>query len=191
MWATPARLTPRYASPEQLMGLPLTTACDVYSLGVVFYELMCGERPYELKVESPAQLEHAILEVEPRAMSRRGFGDAIGAARATTAKALRRALSPELDAIALRCLAKQPSSRYSSVDAVLADVDRWMSGEPVLARAPSFWYRCKKFGARHKVGVGLGATSIVSLVVVAGIAVVLGMQAREESKRASAAPSKT
>ncbi|HJV61566.1 MAG TPA: serine/threonine-protein kinase, partial [Albitalea sp.] len=65
-------MTPRYASPEQLTGLPLTTACDVYSLGVVFYELMCGERPYELKVESAAQLEHAILEVEPRAMSRRG-----------------------------------------------------------------------------------------------------------------------
>ncbi|CAG1017544.1 partial eukaryotic-like serine/threonine-protein kinase, partial [Burkholderiaceae bacterium] len=111
-------MTPRYASPEQLTGLPLTTACDVYSLGVVFYELLCGERPYELKTESPAQLEHAILEVEPRAPSRRGLTDAVAEARGTSAKALRRALSPELDAIALRCLAKKATARYSSVDAV-------------------------------------------------------------------------
>jgi serine/threonine protein kinase len=64
-------MTPRYASPEQLTGQPLTTACDVYQLGVVFYELICGEQPYELKVASPAQLEHAILEADPRAPSRR------------------------------------------------------------------------------------------------------------------------
>src|SRR5258705_2077234 len=64
-------LTPRYASPEQLTGMPLTTACDVYSLGVVFYELISGERPYELRVDSPAQLEHASLEAESKAPRRR------------------------------------------------------------------------------------------------------------------------
>ena len=95
-------LTPRYASPEQLTGLPLTIACDVYSLGVVLYELLCGERPYELKVESAAQLEHAILETEPRAPSRRPLTAGSARARSTTVQGLRRALSPELDAIALR-----------------------------------------------------------------------------------------
>ena len=180
-------MTPRYASPEQLTGLPLTTACDVYSLGVVFYELMCGERPYELKVESAAQLEHAILETEPRAMSRRALGLPNVEARATSVKALRRALSPELDAIALRCLAKQSSARYASVDAVLADLDRWLAGEAVLARAPSTWYRWTKFAARHRWGVGLGVSAVLALAVTAAIAVVLGMEAREESARAGAA----
>ena len=180
-------MTPRYASPEQLTGLPLTTACDVYSLGVVFYELMCGERPYELKTESPAQLEHAILEVEVRAPSRRHLSGAAAEARGTSAKALRRALSPELDAITLRCLAKKPSSRYASVDGVLADIDRWLAGEAVLARAPTAWYRFGKFAVRHRLAVGMAAAAVLSLAAVAATAVVLGLQAREESARAIAA----
>jgi len=180
-------LTPRYASPEQLSGQPLTIACDVYSLGVVFYELLCGERPYELKVDSAAQLEHAIIETEPRAPSRRALGEAAAQARSTSVKALYRGLAPELDAIALRCLAKQPVARYSSVDAVLADVDRWLAGEAVLARAPGAWLRFSKFAARHRLGVGLGVAAMLSLAAVAAVAVVMGIQAREESARAVAA----
>jgi serine/threonine protein kinase/tetratricopeptide (TPR) repeat protein len=180
-------LTPRYASPEQVTGLPLTIACDVYSLGVVFYELVSGERPYELKVESPAQLEHAILETEPRPPSRRAIGEAAAQARSASVKSLRRELSPELDAIALRCMAKKPSARYTSVDALLGDVDRWLAGDAVLARAPSAWYRIGKFAKRHRWGVGLGAAAVVALAVVAAAAVVLGLQAREESARAMAA----
>jgi tetratricopeptide (TPR) repeat protein len=180
-------MTPRYASPEQLTGLPLTTACDVYSLGVVFYELVSGERPYDLKVESPAQLEHAILEAEPRAPSRRALSDALAEVRGTTVKGLRKVLAPELDAIALRCLEKKPSARYLSVDAVLADVDRWLGGEAVLARAPGAWYRFGKFAKRHRLGVGLGITAVASLAVVASVAVVMGLQARQESARAIAA----
>ncbi len=179
-------LTPRYASPEQLAGQALTTACDVYSLGVVFYELLCGERPYELKVDSPAQLEHAIMEVEPRVPGRRGLSEEAARLRGVSVKALRRALSPELDAIALRCLGKQTSSRYSSVDAVLADVDRWLTGEAVLARAPSAWYRFGKFASRHRWGVGLGVAAVMSLAGVATVAVVLGLQARQDSARATA-----
>jgi eukaryotic-like serine/threonine-protein kinase len=180
-------MTPRYASPEQLTGLALTTATDVYSLGVVFYELISGERPYELKVESPAQLEHAILDVEPRAPSRRAIKPEIAAARGTSVNALRRTLAPELDAIALRCLAKNATARFTSVDALLADVDRWLAGEAVLARAPGAWYRFGKFALRHRLGVGLGVASVVALAGVAAVAVVLGMQAREESARATAA----
>jgi serine/threonine protein kinase/tetratricopeptide (TPR) repeat protein len=180
-------LTPRYASPEQLTGLPLTTACDVYSLGVVFYELISGERPYELKTESPAQLEHAILEVEPRAPSRRSLGDEAAHARGVGVKSLRRTLAPELDAIALRCLSKKASARYQSVDALVADVDRWLAGEAVLARAPGPWYRFAKFANRHRWGVGLGVASVLSLAAIATVAVVLGLEARRESARALAA----
>ncbi|WP_372524913.1 serine/threonine-protein kinase [Piscinibacter sp.] len=180
-------LTPRYASPEQLTGQPLTTACDVYSLGVVFYELICGERPYELKVDSAAQLEHAILEIEPRAPSRRALTLASAQAREMSVKGLRRALSPELDAVALRCLSKLPAARYSSVDAVLADVDRWLAGEAVLARTPGAWYRLGKFAARHQLGVGLGVAAVLSLAIAAAVAVVFAVQAREESARAVAA----
>lgn len=180
-------MTPRYASPEQLMGVPLTTATDVYSLGVVFYELICGQRPYELKVESAAQLEHAILESEARPPSRRHLDLSLAAARGTSVGALRRILAPELDAIALRALEKSPKARYSSVDAVLADVDRWLSGEPVLARTPSAFYRFRKFAARHRLGVGLGVASVLGLAGATAVALVFAMQAREESARAAAA----
>jgi eukaryotic-like serine/threonine-protein kinase len=179
-------MTPRYASPEQLTGVPLTTACDIYSLGVVFYELVCGERPYELKVETAAQLETAILETEPRAPSRRHLSAERAQVRACSLKALHKSLAPELDAIALRCLAKKPAGRYASVDGLLADIDRWLGGEPVLARAPGAWYRFRKFAARNRLAVGLGATAVASLVTVAAVAVVLGLQARQESARAVA-----
>lgn len=180
-------LTVQYASPEQVAGRPLTTACDVYSLGVVLYELLCGERPYELKVMSAAMLEQAILDADPREPSRRALTDATARARGLAPQALRRALSPELDAIALRCLAKQPAARYSSVDALLADVDRWLAGEAVLARAPGAWYRFGKFALRHRLGVGLGVAGVAALAATATVAVVLGLQARSESARALAA----
>jgi eukaryotic-like serine/threonine-protein kinase len=102
-------------------------------------------------------------------------------------KGLRKVLAPELDAIALRCLEKKPSARYLSVDAVLADIDRWLGGEAVLARAPGAWYRFGKFANRHRLAVGLGAMAVFSLAVVAAVAVVFGLQAREESARAGAA----
>jgi len=180
-------LTVAYASPEQLLGQPLGTACDVYSLGVVFYELLCGERPYELKMESAAQLEQAILDVEPRPPSRRALAAVVANARASTPAALRKQLENDLDAIALRALGKRPALRYGSVDALRADIDRWLDGEPVQARTPSAWYHLRKFVGRHPVGVSLGAASILSLVGVAAVALWLGVQAREESARAVAA----
>jgi serine/threonine protein kinase len=180
-------LTPRYASPEQLTGAALTTACDVYALGVVFYELVCGLSPYETKTDTVAAIERAIVEAEPRAPSRRVLGEEAAAARGTTVKGLRRALAPELDAIALRCLGKTPAARYSSVDALIADVDRWLNGEAVLARAPGPWARAWKFTVRNKVGVGFSVAAVVALIATAAVAVSLGLEARQESARAGAA----
>ena len=180
-------LTVQYASPEQLLGEALTTASDVYSLGVVLYELLCGQRPYELKMESAAQLEQAIVDLDPRAPSRRTLASSVAAARGTTVKALSKRLAGDLDAITLRALAKQPERRYASVEALRADLDRWLTGEPVQATPPSTAYRLGKFALRHRWGVGLGAGAVLSLIGVAAVAVVLGLQAREESARAGAA----
>ena len=180
-------MTPEYASPEQLRGEPLSTACDVYSLGVVLYELLCGDRPYELKVHSAAQLEQAILDVEPRAPSRRLLPASVAAARATSREALRKALGNDLDAITLHALAKHPLQRYASVEALRADLDRWLAGQPVEARAPSLLYRCGKFVQRHRLSVTLGVGGVLTLIGVTVVAVAMGLQARQDSARASAA----
>ncbi len=180
-------LTVQYASPEQLLGEALTTASDVYSLGVVLYELLCGQRPYELKIESAAQLEQAIVDLDPRAPSRRVLSEGVATARGSAPKALQKRLTGDLDAITLRALAKQPERRYASVDALRSDLDRWLAGEPVQATPPGTAYRLGKFALRHRWGVGLGAGAVLSLIGVAAVAVVMGLQAREESARAVAA----
>ena len=180
-------MTPRYAAPEQLLGQPLTTACDVYALGVVLYELLCGERPYELKLDTPAQLEQSILDAEPRGPSRRALTDAAVQARGSTSVILRKTLASDLDAIVLRAMAKQPAKRYASAEAFRVDLDRWLAGEPVEARVPSAAYRASKFVSRHRLGVALGVSAVLSLIGVTVVAVVMGLQAREDSARASAA----
>jgi len=180
-------MTPQYAAPEQLLGQPLTTACDVYALGVVLYELLCGERPYELKLDSAAQLEQSILDIEPRSPSRRTLTDATVQARGSTSVVLHRTLANDLDAIVLRALAKKPAQRYGSAEAFRADLDHWLAGEPVEARVPSAAYRLSKFVRRHRLGVALGAGAVLSLIGITAVAVVMGLQAREDSARAGAA----
>lgn len=147
-------LTPDYASPEQIRGESLTIASDIYSLGVILYELLCEARPYKLKRESRGALEDAILQIDPLPPSE------------VAAAELRRALRGDLDTIVHKALKKKPEERYLTVHALLDDIERYLSARPVLAQPDSARYRMRKFIARHKLAVAAAATVIA--VVIAG-----------------------
>jgi len=186
-------LTPEYASPEQIAGAPITTASDVYSLGVVLYELLCGTRPYALKRDSRGALEEAILGAEPIKPSQSALTDAIAQARATTVRKLRQALSGDLDTILGKALKKEPAERYATADAFLQDLQRYLAGEPVSARPDSAAYRLRKFVARNRfavaaaalIGVALASATAISLWQ-AGLARAQATVAEREAKRAQA-----
>jgi eukaryotic-like serine/threonine-protein kinase len=179
-------MTPDYASPEQIRGDPLTTASDVYSLGVVLYELLCGQRPYQLRHRSAAQLETAVLDLEPSRPSSRTGSAAIASARGQSPKRLSSALRGELDAIVLMALRKSPAQRYPSAAALRSDLQRWLDGEPVSARPDSLWYRSSRFVVRHRVGVGLSAVVASVLVGSTLVSVHQSQVAQRETGRAKA-----
>ena len=141
LWGTRA-MTPDYASPEQLLGEPLSVATDIYSLGVVLYELLCGRRPYSIKDMPAAKLVATLekLSVDPPSL------------RTEDAKLVRR-LQGDLDTIVLKMLRREPSERYPSVPALIDDVRRYLEGYPVLARPASRTYILRKFLVRHRWSV--------------------------------------
>jgi serine/threonine-protein kinase len=165
-------LTPEYASPEQISHQPLSTASDVYSLGVVLYELLTGQRPYQLKRGSLGELEEAILTTEPARPSR------------VADEGTRRSLSGDLDTIVLKALQKSPSARYSTVSALLDDIERFRAGMPVLARPDSAWYRLRKFVHRHRLLVSAASAVVAAVLLGAGAALWQARLARVEAGRA-------
>ncbi len=185
-------LTPDYASPEQIKGEPLTIATDIYSLGVVLYELLAGSRPYKLKMQSAAQLEQAIITIEPQRLS--GCITAQTAhARSTSQQRLLRALAGDLDTIALKALRKSPAERFPTIAAFAEDLQRHIDGRPVHARPASWSYRTRKFVARNKLAVaatGVVATTLVVATIVslrqAQVAIEQTTMAQREAKRAQA-----
>ncbi len=147
-------LTPAYASPEQVTHAPLTTATDVYSLGVVLYELLSGDRPFETADLTPAQYEELITQRRPDLPSQR--------ARRDGASDWQR-LQGELDAIVLKAIAKEPERRYASVRELRDDLQRFSSGYPVLARGDSLGYRLGKFVRRRRLPVAFGMATVAAL----------------------------
>jgi eukaryotic-like serine/threonine-protein kinase len=144
-------MTPEYASPEQVRGAPVTTASDVYSLGVLLYELLTGSRPYRVKTDSLEGIVRTVCEVEPVLPSQ---------AAPTRASELR----GDLDTIVIKALRKEPARRYLSAQEMAEDVRRHLEGLPVLARKDTVRYRVGKFVGRHRVGVGAAALLVASLV---------------------------
>ena len=173
-------LTPDYASPEQIKGEPLTIATDIYSLGVVLYELLASRRPYKLKLKSAAQLEQAILDAEAAALSA-GVNAAGADARSSTVVRLERALRGDLDTIVHKALAKQPADRYLTVAEFADDLSRFSSGRTVHARPPSWRYRLSKYVVRNRLMVGAAAAAVISLVGGAAASLWQASVAREQA----------
>ena len=157
-------LTPDYASPEQVAGAPLTTATDVYSLGVILYELLTGERPYRLKRESRAALEEAILEAEVTRPSGACHDEGKAQARGLPLAKLQKLLRGDMDKIVLAALKKNPAERYGSVTTFADDIRRHLAHEPVSARPDSIGYRAVKFVRRNRLAVGLATLAVVTLI---------------------------
>ncbi|MEO8197961.1 MAG: serine/threonine-protein kinase [Thermoanaerobaculia bacterium] len=159
-------VTPEYASPEQLAGEPVTTATDVYALGLLLHELLTGRRPFREHEGSLTALEQAVRTLEPRRSSDAvaATGDAAAAtARRSSPAALARALRGDLDTIVATALRKEPDRRYASVERLAEDVALYRAGRPIRARPESLPYRLRKFTGRHRVAVG--AATLIALLL--------------------------
>src|SRR5580658_814101 len=156
-------LTPDYAAPEQIAGTPITTAADVYSLGVMLYELLAGQRPYKLKRDSRGALEEAILQSDPVPPSRATLDEADAAARSTTVKKLSSILRGDLDTIVIKALKKSPAERYATANAFGEDIERFQRGDVVLAQPDSVAYRALKFARRHWLGIAAVGALLLTL----------------------------
>ena len=166
-------LTPDYASPEQIAGQPITIASDVYSLGVLLYELVTGERPYKLKRDSRGALEDAILETEPARPS-----------EVVEKASLRKRLRGDMDTIVLKALKKVPKDRYATVNGLAEDIRRHLSNRPLLAKPDSAWYSARRFVGRNKLAVSAASAVLMAIVAGAGVALWQGRVALAERDRA-------
>jgi eukaryotic-like serine/threonine-protein kinase len=156
-----AAMTPDYASPEQVLGEPVTTASDVYSLGVVLYELLTGVRPHHLENGSLLMLERAICENETAPPS----------VAVRTLHALSRRLAGDLDNIVMKAMQKSPERRYASVEQLADDLKRHLEFQPVHARPDSFSYRAGKFAWRNRLTISFAVPAGVALIAAAAVAI--------------------
>lgn len=201
-------MTPEYASPEQVRGDRITTASDIYSLGVLLYELLTGHHPYPFRTRDPHEITQAICEREPEKPSTivgrvdevSGMEDAgqtaptpeqVSSTRDGTLDKLRRRLRGDLDNIVLMALRKVPERRYASVEQFSEDVRCHLDGQPVIAHHDTLWYRSAKFVRRNRVAVAAAALVVATLV--GGIVtttwqarLALSERARAEMQRARA-----
>lgn len=182
-------LTPRYASPEQMRGEAVTTASDVYSLGVVLYELLAGESPYGEAARNDRELERAVLARDVTRPSEALRRRTVSSPRLATRRAslrLARQLAGDLDTILLQCLRKEPERRYASVERLGEDLRRHLAGLPVRARPDTLRYRTAKFVRRHATAVAAAAfvvTTLIGATIVSTSLYLRADRARAEAER--------
>ncbi|HEY1325447.1 MAG TPA: protein kinase [Casimicrobiaceae bacterium] len=178
--------TPEYAAPEQIQGGDVTTATDVYALGVLLYVLLAGQHPTAYDVAAPVERLHAVIDRLPPRLSVAAQHTSSEAAkrRSSTPDALAHRLRGDLENIAARALRKDPAERYASVDALAEDLRHYLRDEPVSARADTLRYRAGKFVQRHRMPVALAALALVALI--AGVAGTI-TQARRATAQAAVA----
>lgn len=192
--ATGARLlTPEYASPEQIIGDKISTASDVYSLGVLLYELLTSRRPFDLRDRNALEMIEAVCHTDPPAPS--SWREADTGAESLTYQDSREtpvsarqfafsALRGDIDNIVLTALRKDPNGRYTSVEQFSEDIRRYLDGLPVIARAATLRYRAGKFVRRHRAPVAFAAIAVIGLIVGTGTATWQAVVARNERARA-------
>jgi serine/threonine protein kinase len=162
--------TPAYASPEQILGNTVTTVSDVYSLGVVFYELLAGDKPFHFEGKSLEEIIRTVTNAEPPAPS---------VIQNSKTEIQNPKLRGDIDNIALKALQREPERRYKSVEEFAGDIQKHLDGLPILARSATFSYRASKFFRRNKISAA--AAAIVILSVITGLAFTL-RQANETAK---------
>jgi serine/threonine protein kinase len=160
-------MTPEYASPEQVRGEGMTTASDVYSLGVILYELLTGQKPYRLKTETAEEISRAITQQTPAKPS-------------LAAPTHRRALSGDLDKIVLMAMRKEPDRRYNSAAQLSDDLHRHLDGLPVIARGDSVTYRTSKFVQRNRIAVAAAVIVLASIITGLVLALVQAQVAKNQ-----------
>ena len=167
-------MTPEYASPEQVRGLPITTSTDIYSLGVLLYELLTEQKPYRLTSRAPEEIARAITDQIPEQPSTALLHHSQSTSHDS------RSLRGDLDNIVLMALRKEPQRRYGSVEQFSEDIRRHMAGLPVIAHKDTVGYRAGKFVRRHKVG--MLATALVVATLLAGIVATTREKRRAERR---------
>lgn len=189
------RFTPQYASPEQLTGGNITTATDVYALGVVLYQLLAGRLPYDVQTGASDAERQLICETVPAPPSRltaastdssEADAASIAAARRIPLARLRRELRGDLDTIVMTALQKDQARRYGSAEALLQDLERYRQGLPLAARPDTAGYRMRKFVLRHKLPAIAAAVTVVALVAATLVSINFGVQATRQAAIANA-----
>lgn len=189
-------MTPEYASPEQVRGEPVSTATDIYSLGLILYQLLTGCPPYEVPSTSAIEMERIICLTEPQKPSTmitkilssgsksdlKATPDYISRKRKTTLSKLKKRVSGDLDNICLMAIRKEPERRYSSIAQFIIDIDNHLTGLPITARKSTAAYRTKKFIRRHKIGVVTTTIAVLAIALVTGFYTIQLAEERDRAK---------